>query len=106
MEQAPVLELQRTLPERVAYLITLYGTAGTTALLEATQRIHKRLGSEKTQRIKAHIEAGDLGSAIEGVLSYYDKTYRYDLERRTVSCVPLPVSGYTPEQVAHLLLTL
>jgi tRNA 2-selenouridine synthase len=103
MERAPIFELQRSPQERIQYLVDLYGTAGTEALLEATDRIRKRLGPEKTNRVKQAIEQGDLPTAIEGVLSYYDQTYRYDLNRRAVPRFPLEVTGSDGDAVAILL---
>jgi tRNA 2-selenouridine synthase len=103
MEQSPILELQRSQQERIEYLAKLYGAAGTAALLEATDRIRKRLGSEKTDRVKQAIEQGDLPRAIEWVLSYYDKTYSYDLQRRSVPRFPVEVTGKDRETIATQL---
>lgn len=103
MERARIFELQRSPQERIQFLVELYGTAGTAALLEATDRIRKRLGPEKTKRVKQAIEQGDLATAIEGVLSYYDNTYRYDLNRRAVPRFPLEVTGQDRDAVATQL---
>lgn len=103
MERAPILELQRSLAERVHALRDLYGTADTEALLEATHRIRKRLGLEKTDRVKRAIEQGDLPTAIEGVLSYYDYTYRYDLQRRSVPRFPVEVTAKDRETIVSEL---
>ncbi|MEY2976979.1 MAG: hypothetical protein RLZZ435_1118 [Cyanobacteriota bacterium] len=103
MEQAPILELQRSLGERIQALLDLYGTAATPDLLKATDRIRKRLGFEKTVQIKGSIEQGHLAKAIEGILRYYDRTYTYDLERRSVSRIALEVSGQCGERVAQQL---
>jgi tRNA 2-selenouridine synthase len=82
MMAAPVLEIVRSRAERIRLLEADYGDADPEALVEATQRIHKRLGGDRTQRAIADIRRGDLAPAIDLVLNYYDKTYRYDLERR------------------------
>jgi tRNA 2-selenouridine synthase len=103
MELAPVLELQRPLAERVAYLEALYGLAESASLIAATERIRKRLGGQRTQAAVDAIRAGDLKPAIETVLDYYDRTYRYDLDRRSVVRVPVEVTGRTPQQAAEEL---
>jgi len=103
MEQATVWELHRSLSERIESLVNLYGEAGEIALLEATERIRKRLGNQKTEAIKTAIRAGNLCLAIEMVLSYYDKTYHYDLERRSILRKTLDITGLDVHQVADRL---
>jgi tRNA 2-selenouridine synthase len=104
MEAAPVLELYRPLAERVTSLERLYGSADPGALISATQRIRKRLGGQRTQTAIEAIDRGDLKPAIEVVLDYYDRTYRYDLDRRSVPRTSVDVTGLTPQEAAVKLL--
>lgn len=104
MERSPILEIQRSLAERIALLEQIYGEAEPLALIEATERIGRRIGP---QHCKAAIEAiaqGDLAPAIERVLAYYDKSYRYDLERRSVPRWSVDVSGLDALEAARALL--
>ncbi|MBN8638517.1 MAG: tRNA 2-selenouridine(34) synthase MnmH, partial [Anaerolineae bacterium] len=50
MEQAQVIEISRTRSERLDYLVEIYGRADRSALIEATERIRKRLGGLRTQQ--------------------------------------------------------
>ena len=101
MMAAPVLELERSLDDRLGHLIAVYGQVPKEHLLAATARIRKRLGGERTQRALNHIEADEAAAAIELVLGYYDKTYRYDLERRQVPVYPVDAVGCTPLETAR-----
>jgi tRNA 2-selenouridine synthase len=93
MEKAPVLQITRSHPERIAILLEVYGVESTEQLILATQRLQKRLGGVRTQQAVKHIQTGNLAAAIALVLEYYDKTYTYDLQRRSVPIHTLDVSG-------------
>jgi tRNA 2-selenouridine synthase len=104
MEQAPVLEITRPKTERVAHLLTVYGTESTEALITATQRLRKKMGGLEAQTAIDHIQSGALSAAIDLVLAYYDKTYRYDLERRSVPRYTIDTGGCTDlESAAQLI---
>jgi tRNA 2-selenouridine synthase len=104
MEQAPVLEISRTRAERLDYLVEIYGTADIPQLIEATERIRKRLGGLRTQQAIALLQASQLAAAFDLILDYYDRTYHYDLERRSVTICPIDVSGLSPLESARLLI--
>ncbi|NJN32761.1 MAG: tRNA 2-selenouridine(34) synthase MnmH [Synechococcales cyanobacterium RM1_1_8] len=104
MERSPILEIQRSRAERIALLESVYGEADPEELIEATRRIGRRLGPQNTQAAVEAIRQGDLAPAIERVLDYYDKSYRYDLERRTVPRHARQVTGLTPLAAAADLL--
>ncbi|WP_353259789.1 tRNA 2-selenouridine(34) synthase MnmH [Prochlorothrix hollandica] len=103
MEQAPVLELVRSLGDRLALLTQVYGDCDRADLMTATERIRKRLGGLRTQQALDHIQGGNLTAAMAIVLAYYDQTYRYDLDRRAVPCYPLIVTDRSPSAVAQAL---
>lgn len=100
MMAAPVLEVVRSLEDRIDHLLGVYGQTPRAQLLMATERIRKRLGGDRTQQALGHIEAGEAAAAIKIVLSYYDKTYRYDLERRQVPVYPVDAVGCSPLETA------
>ncbi|HEY9645433.1 MAG TPA: hypothetical protein V6C88_03635, partial [Chroococcidiopsis sp.] len=103
MEQAPILEIERAHRERLDLLVKHYGIFERQELIVATDRIRKRLGGLRTDEAIALLQAGQLAEAFDIVLSYYDKTYRYDLERRSVPRQSVDVSGLSPEAAAELL---
>jgi len=103
MEQAPVLELLRSRQERLSILLDIYGTIAIEELVIATERIRKRLGGLRTQEAIALLHDQKLKEAFDLILEYYDKTYTYDLERRSVPLYPLDVSGCSAVEAATIL---
>ena len=103
MEKAFAVEITRPVTERVALLVDIYGQAETADLVAATERIRKRLGGQRTQEAIAFIESGDLAPAVEILLSYYDRAYRYELERRDRQVPEVDVTGLGPAQAAQKL---
>lgn len=103
MEAAPTLEAQRSLDERLDLLVEIYGEADTEQLIAATKRIRKRLGGQRTQAAVAAIEQGDLRTACKIILDYYDRTYRYDLERRNKKIPQIDLVGLSPKESARKL---
>ncbi|NEQ97975.1 MAG: tRNA 2-selenouridine(34) synthase MnmH [Cyanothece sp. SIO2G6] len=102
MMQAPVIQVERSRPERIANLMADYGEAESTGLIEATERLRKRLGGQRTKEAIAHIESGDLEPAIAMVLDYYDKTYTYDLQKkRNVDIYPVNITGMNAQTAAQ-----
>ena len=106
MQQAPVVVLQRPQQERIDALVALYGAEAHEGLLEATQRLQRRLGPQRTKNATDSIQAGDLSSACAVILDYYDRCYSYELNRRTTAITPLPVEGLSAAAVAKRLLQL
>lgn len=105
MEAAPTIEITRSLAERVAVLVEMYGDSDPETAIAATQRIRKRLGGQRTQAAIAHIRAGERHAACEILLDYYDRAYRYDLERRKQVIPQLDVTGCNPTAAAQRLQT-
>lgn len=103
MEAAPTLEVTRPLAERLDYLTQLYGQANPEGLITATERIRKRLGGQRTQEAIAHIRSGNLHDACAIILDYYDRAYRYDLDRRKKTIPQVDITGLTPAASAKRL---
>lgn len=103
MEQATVLEICRSRAERLALLVKVYGDAPIADLVTATERIRKRLGGLVTQQAIALLHEGNLTEAFDRLLTYYDKTYTYDLDRRSVQRHPVDVSGLSATESAARL---
>lgn len=82
MELAPAIEIQRPLAERVEQLVAIYGIQGQEALREATERIARRLGPQRTAAALAAIESCDWSGACLQMLDYYDRSYDRELSRR------------------------
>jgi len=106
MEQAAVLELVRPKSERLEILVRDYGNFSTDDLVAATERIRKRLGGLRTQRAIALIQERRLPEAFDLLLTYYDKTYTYDLTRRSVPRYPIDVAGCSAAECGDRLIAL
>jgi tRNA 2-selenouridine synthase len=81
MKRAPLLEVRRPLEVRVAHLVRLYGVQDPAGLAEATTRIARRLGPQRTAAALAAIQAGDWAAASRQMLDYYDRCYDHELDR-------------------------
>ena len=102
MQQAPVLEVRRPLLQRLDHLVAIYGVQEPTALAEATRRIAKRLGPQRTAAALAAIEQGDWHTACAQMLDYYDRCYDHELQAHPVD--PVDLADLAPEEAAALLL--
>ena len=102
MQNAPVLEIQRSLNERVDQLVGVYGHQGMDALAEATRRISRRLGPQRTTQALNAIAAGDWATACRATLDYYDRCYDHELER-SPQRRSVDISGLSIEQAADYL---
>lgn len=103
MDQSPILEVVRPTSERLALLVNLYAQAPLDGLITATERIRKRLGGVRTQEAIALLQEHRFAEAFELMLFYYDRTYQYDLQRRTVPRYPVDATGCSAAECAHLL---
>ena len=103
MQEAPVLEIQRNLNERVDQLVQVYGHQGGAALAEATQRISRRLGPQRTKEALDAIERKDWASACRATLDYYDRCYDHELERSPKRDA-IDVSGLSAAEAAQHLI--
>jgi tRNA 2-selenouridine synthase len=103
LQQAPVIELQRSRPERIAILMQEYGSANREDLITATERIARRIGGQHAKAAIEYIQNGSLELAIAIVLDYYDKTYRYDLQKRGVTIHPVDAINRSDAEAATLL---
>ena len=102
MKGAPALEIQRPLEQRVSQLVAIYGMQDPAGLAEATQRIAKRLGPQRTALALEAIAAADWASACRQMLDYYDRCYDHDLSSHAVQAVDL--GELAPTEAAGLLL--
>ena len=81
MQAAPLLEIRRPLEERLNQLVAVYGIQDPQALAEATQRIARRLGPQRTAAALEAISQQDWSGACSQMLDYYDRCYDHELER-------------------------
>jgi tRNA 2-selenouridine synthase len=78
MKAAPLLEVRRPVEERLRHLVAIYGHQDPAALVEATLRIGKRLGPQRTAEAVEAIRLGEMERACLQMLDYYDRCYDRD----------------------------
>ncbi len=105
MKKAPVVEISRSLNERVQQLVDVYGHQGKEALQEATLRISRRLGPQRTNQAISAISKGQWNLACMAMLDYYDRCYDYELER-SPKRQTVDISGLSPDLAAEKLIAL
>lgn len=75
MKGAPRVNINVPFEKRLEYITEEYGIYDNEEIIHAIERIHKRLGGLETKRAIAFVEEGDLKSAFEIMLRYYDRFY-------------------------------
>ncbi|HMH24860.1 MAG TPA: tRNA 2-selenouridine(34) synthase MnmH [Puia sp.] len=107
MQTAYLFDLQVPPDQRIQALVREYGLLDIEFLVECTERIHKRLGTERTKHAIAAIRESNMGEFIRLVLVYYDKAYRTGLNSRDAKrIISLPVRDSDPVHNAGQLLTI
>ena len=102
MKQAQALEVRRPLPWRIDQLVAVYGVQDPAALEEATRRISRRLGPQRTAAALEAIARADWATACSQMLDYYDRCYDHDLSSHAVESVDL--GDLDPQAAADQLL--
>ena len=81
-KEAPLIIAQRSRENRLDHLVALYGQASREDLAAVFPKIAKRLGHQNAQWAVDAVLAGDLGSAADLALQYYDRTYSESMAKR------------------------
>lgn len=79
---APLVCIDLSTEARLGYLVAEYGKYSKEELKAATLRIGKKLGGQHVKRAVEAIDQGDLRTAAEISLVYYDKTYDFGIAKR------------------------
>ena len=74
--------------KRLLFIIQKYGVLDKTDLIEATQRIQKRLGGLETKETIQFLENDNIAAAFTTLLKYYDKWYEKFTKPDTISPFP------------------
>lgn len=104
MRHSPVIKVLIDKDTRIKRLIEEYSTFDNEILIQAIQKIKKRLGGLRTRKAEKAVTQNDFYTAIDIVLSYYDKAYDFGLSKRDKnSIIPLRLSNENPKENAILL---
>ena len=92
--------------QRLLFILEGYGKFDQQSLVEATERIQKRLGGLETKNAVEHIIQGELKEAFSILLKYYDKWYEKNAQNQVlpkVELIPVLSEMVDPNHNAHLL---
>ena len=104
MTAAPRVVLETPFSDRVARLTRIYTSHSPEELVSCIEKIRKRLGGDNANECIALIRHGDLRTAVERVLHYYDKRYGYGLQTASQILCRIVPSDAAPRAVAEQLL--
>lgn len=82
MQQAEFYLLPSSLEERAERLMKEYAQFDPALLENAILKIEKRLGYDQCKKATEACRSGDIATALQICLAYYDKAYNYQLETR------------------------
>ncbi len=92
---------------RVANLLEDYGDLSPSKLCESVQAIRKRLGFDLAKAAIEAIESGQIKSAIEIVLAYYDRTYLHAASKSPRPPMnQLKIDGLSDRQLVEQIIAL
>ncbi len=78
--EAPMIEVDIPLEQRIAHLVEVYAGYPRAELAGSYYKIARRLGGLNLRLALEALEAGDYPAAAVIALAYYDKTYRHSLD--------------------------
>ncbi len=102
---SPVINISIPMDVRVDRLLEDYGSFDKEMYIEAFDKIKKRLGYDKAEEAKQHIREGDLSSAVEIALSYYDKGYNKSNQSQNIKLL-FDIASNTPDPCENAKLIL
>ncbi|MFZ5552640.1 MAG: tRNA 2-selenouridine(34) synthase MnmH [Bacteroidota bacterium] len=106
VREAEIVFLDIPFEVRLKNICSTYGTYPVNQLMEATERIKKRLGDEQCRVAIEHLQKGELEKGIEPSLKYYDKTYLYNLSKREKKkIITIPLEEIDPGKTADILVS-
>ncbi len=105
MRAAPVTFIDLPKEKRVSRLVAEYANIDHGLLVEATERIKKRLGGKVTKDALDALVRHDYATVADLTLDYYDKAYLHGLsQRNTATIQTIETSEDNPEETAKRLI--
>lgn len=101
IQEAPLMILEVPKKIRVQRLVREYAGISDRLLCEAVMKIEARRGKSRTKEALTLIRQKDYSSVADQVLSYYDETYSFSIQRRqNQPRYPYPVSRFDAQEIA------
>ena len=85
MQQAHWVQIILPISERIQFITEVYGSLPKDEIIQAIQRIQKRLGPVQTQEALAACERDDIEKCVEILLQYYDKHYNKSISKKDIA---------------------
>ncbi|MVM29615.1 tRNA 2-selenouridine(34) synthase MnmH [Spirosoma sp. HMF4905] len=105
MRAAPILFIDLPKEKRINRLVAEYAGIDHELLVEATERIRKRLGGKVTKDALEALTHQDYATVADVTLNYYDKAYLHGLSQRdTASVHTIVIQEDNPAQTAQRLI--
>ncbi|MEM6261328.1 MAG: tRNA 2-selenouridine(34) synthase MnmH [Bacteroidota bacterium] len=104
MRQSPTIIMECPKEIRVNRLVETYSQAPKDELREGLEVIRRRLGDKRFRIALQALEAGDYATVAREALMYYDKAYRFSLEKKPVKGDLLEWEGGPAEFQAQRLI--
>ena len=105
MRAAPVAFVDVPKPVRIGRLVSEYAGINHELLIEATERIGKRLGGKVTKDALTALTRHDYATVADLTLDYYDKAYLHGLSQRDpVTINKLEITDDNPVETAQRLI--
>jgi tRNA 2-selenouridine synthase len=105
MKDSPTIIMDIDRSERIRYLVDIYGNFPDGDLKDCINKISKRLGGLKTSEALESVENKDYRKVADLVLDYYDKTYRFGLNKKAVKNIHyIRTQSVSPQKNAELIL--
>lgn len=82
MKQAPIIRINVPKEKRIQRLVNNYGKFSKEELSACILKIHKRVGPQYAKQAIEELEKGNLRLVANIMLTYYDKAYNYQHEKR------------------------
>lgn len=82
LHKAPYFRIQRSMNFRMQHLLNSYGLEDQEGLRLSFLKIERKMGPQHCRQALEFLEKGDLKSAAELALLYYDRTYHHALMQR------------------------
>lgn len=99
----PVFEVERPDDVRREMIWEEYGKLPQTELVEATERLSKRLGGDRMKQACTALVAGDWQGWLDVLLPYYDKTYAHSKQTHSGTITKLLLTGNHQNDVDALV---
>jgi tRNA 2-selenouridine synthase len=105
MQNAPLIEIEKSDENRIAHIAEEYANLPPDKLIEAVNKLRKRLGIQRTKEAIEAIQKQLNAEWISNLLIYYDATYAHGMKsQRNQQYMPINLDGISVEEACKMLM--